>query len=62
MEGYQWGDGRGRMGGKVQGIRSIIGRYRIDSGGLKIVWEALAGVAQWMEHWPVNQRGRQFDF
>ena len=21
----------------------------------------LAGVAQWIEHWPVNQRGRWFD-
>ena len=30
MESYQWG-GRGRrMGKKVQGIRSINGRYRID--------------------------------
>ena len=26
MEGYQWGDGEGRMGEKVQGIRNIIGR------------------------------------
>ena len=37
MEGYQQGRGRGRMGGrvgeKVQGIRSIIGRYKI--GGAK---------------------------
>ena len=28
---------RGKNGGKVQGIRSIIGRYKM--GGLKIVWE-----------------------
>ena len=28
--GYQWGNGRGRDREKVQGIRSIIGRYRID--------------------------------
>ena len=27
------------MGGKVQGIRSISGRYKIDRGRLKIVWE-----------------------
>ena len=35
MEGYQWG-GR-RMGEKVQGIRSITGRYNIDRGRLRIV-------------------------
>ena len=28
MEGYQWGS-RGRMGEKVQGIRSINNRYKI---------------------------------
>ena len=38
MEGYQWG-GTGGMGEKVQGIRSIIGRYKIDRGRLKIEWE-----------------------
>ena len=37
MEGYQWGRGRGRMGEKVQGIRSINGRYKIDRGRLRIV-------------------------
>ena len=31
-----WG-GRGRMGEKVQGIRSIIGRYKIDRGRLRII-------------------------
>ena len=40
MEGYQLGDGgRRRMGEKVQGIRSINGRYTIDRGKLRIVWE-----------------------
>ena len=39
MEGYQQGSGRGRERGKVQGIRSIIGRYKIDRGRLRIVWE-----------------------
>ena len=34
MEGYQWGVG---MGEKVQGIRSINGRYKIDKGRLRIV-------------------------
>ena len=27
------------MGGKVHGIRSINGRYKIDRGRLRIVWE-----------------------
>ena len=39
MEGYQWEKGEGRMGEKVQGIRSINGRYKIDRGRLRIVWE-----------------------
>ena len=38
MEGDQWGREHGRMGEKVQGIRSINGRYKIDRGRL-IVWE-----------------------
>ena len=29
MEGYQQGGGGGRIGEKVQGIRSINGRYKI---------------------------------
>ena len=37
MEGYQ--QGRGRKGEKVQGIRSINGRYKIERGRLRIVWE-----------------------
>ena len=37
MEGYQWGGGGGRMREKVQGIRNINGRYKIDRGRLKIV-------------------------
>ena len=37
MEGYQWG-GRGRrMRVKVQGIRSINGRYKIDRGRLRTI-------------------------
>ena len=31
------GGARGRMGTKVQGIRSIIGSYKIDRGRLRIV-------------------------
>ena len=39
MEGYEQGGGEGRMGEKVQGIRSINGRYRIDRGRLRILGE-----------------------
>ena len=37
MEGYQQGSGRGRERGKVQRIRSINGRYKIDGERLRIV-------------------------
>ena len=37
MEGYQWGGDGGRVGEKVQGIRSIIGRYKINRGRLRVV-------------------------
>ena len=39
MDGYQLGGGRERMGKKVQGLRSIIGRYKIDRRMLSIVQE-----------------------
>ena len=39
MDGYQQGQEGGRMGEKVQGIRSIIGRYKIDRGRLRLVYE-----------------------
>ena len=29
MEGYQW-EGKGRVGGKIQGISNKSGRYKID--------------------------------
>ena len=32
-------EGRRNRGEKVQGISSIIGRYKIDRGMLRIVWE-----------------------
>ena len=32
MEGYQQGGGGGRIEEKVQGIRSITGRYKIEGG------------------------------
>ena len=33
------GRGRGREGEKVPGISSINGRYKIDKGKLRIIWE-----------------------
>ena len=39
MEGYERGGVGGSIGENVQGIRSINGRFRIDSGRLRIVWE-----------------------
>ena len=38
MEGYQQGGGVGN-GEKIQEIRSTNGRYKIDRGRLRIVWE-----------------------
>ena len=37
MESYQQGRGTERIGEKVQGIRSINGRYKIDRGRLRVV-------------------------
>ena len=37
MEGYQHGGGGRRIGKKVQGIRSLIGRHKIDRGRLRMV-------------------------
>ena len=37
MEGYQWGGERGKWGQKVQGIRSIIARHKIDRERLRII-------------------------
>ena len=41
MEGYQWGGGEegGEWRKKLHGIRSMVGRYKIDRGRLGIVWE-----------------------
>ena len=39
MEGYQWVGDRRRMEEKVQGIRSIICRYKTDRQRLRTVWE-----------------------
>ena len=32
MEGYQWKVGGWRMGGMIEGIRSINGKYKVDRG------------------------------
>ena len=37
MEGYQQGGERGEWGEKIQGIRNINGRYKIDRVRLRIV-------------------------
>ena len=37
MEGVQWGEAEEKLGIKVRGIRSIIGRNKIDEGRLRIV-------------------------
>ena len=39
MESYQLREGTRRMGKKVQELRSIIGRCKIDRGRLRIVSE-----------------------
>ena len=39
MEVYQQREGGGIIGEKIQGIRSINGRYKLDRGRLRIVWE-----------------------
>ena len=39
MEGYQRQGGGVRIGEKVQRISSINGRYKIDRGRLRTVWE-----------------------
>ena len=39
MGSYQQGGGEVRMGGNVQRIRSINGRYKIEKVRLKIVWD-----------------------
>ena len=39
MEGYWWGWGAERRREKVQGMRNITSRYKIDRGRLRIIWE-----------------------
>ena len=37
LEGYQLWGGRGSVGEKVQELKSIIGRYKIDRGMLRFI-------------------------
>ena len=39
MVGYQWGGVGNRVREKVQGIRTINGRYKIHRRRLRIVWD-----------------------
>ena len=39
LQGYQLSGERGRLGEMVQGLRSIIGRYKTEQGMLRIVQE-----------------------
>ena len=39
LEGDQLGGGREKMGEKVQGLKGINGRYKINKGMLRIAWK-----------------------
>ena len=39
MEGYQQEGERRRIGEKVQGLKGINGRYKINKGMLRIAWK-----------------------
>ena len=58
MEGYQQGRGVARMGEKVQGIRSINGRYKIDRGSLRIAWEMEKPKNLYVQPMDMNSGGR----
>ena len=45
------------MGEKVQGIRNINGRYKIDRGRLRIVWEGEKPKNLYVQPMDVNWRG-----
>ena len=60
MEGYRPGRGRRREGGKVQGIRSINGRYKIDGGRLRIVWEMEKPKNLYVPPTDINQGGESW--
>ena len=54
MEGYQWGEGGGRIREKVQGISSINGRYKLDRGRLRIAWELEKPRNSYVRHMDIN--------
>ena len=57
MEGYQQGGRRGRVGKKIQGIRTINVRYKIDKGRLRIVWETEKPKNLYVQPMDMNQVG-----
>ena len=57
MEAYQQGGGGGRMEGKVQGIRSLIGRYKIDRDVKKSVGNGEAKELNMHNPWTELRRG-----
>ena len=57
MEAYQQGWSRGRMEEKLQGIRSINDRYKIDRGMLRIVWEMEKPKNLYVRPMDMNYRG-----
>ena len=58
MEDYQQGGAVGRMGKKVQGIRSINDRYKIDRGRLRTVWEMEKPKNLYVRPMAMNYMGR----
>ena len=54
MEGYQHGGAVGRIREKVQGIRSINSRYKIDRWRLRIVWEVEKPKNLYIQHMDMN--------
>ena len=49
---------RRRMEEKIQGIRSIHGRYKIDRGRLRIVWEMEKPKTLHVQHMDMNSGGK----
>ena len=60
LEGYQWEGGERRIAEKVQGIRSINGRYKIDGGRLRLVWEMEKPKNLYVPPTDINQGGESW--
>ena len=50
------------MGGKVPGIRSINGRYKIDRGRLRVVWEMEKSKNLYVQPMDMNWGGSQGEY